>query len=886
MADTFFTDTSEFQAPYDRTYPWPIASFRFDTGYRLDNIAATNWARLSAMLGAGQLRIAIAYCVHIDGAEDAILARMRSLFGRTCPSNRLVLMVDMESGADFAGPGDHTTGANYLLGQLAAYTGSRDRVLAYANRYDYQNNWPGCPPWVKRVTASYGQQDPGSYAWQYTGGGSGDNPPQSYPRQSTPFAGNVDHNVIHRSIGEIERDFAVTTTPPPKVAMGIYPGAVWRGNCANNSGPRGGPAHGLILHVNDGPDISLWGWVNQNSSNMSTTFQVRTDGTVEQYLDTGLVEWCQSDGNRRFGSMEMPTHPNEGMTAAQLESGARVLAWWAHLDGFPLQLTNDPGGEGFGWHGMGGDAWGGHLYCLPLDVTDVLTPGGWLPLRDVTPTSRVASYAADTGLIEFAPPVAITESYTARTVTIGGIEMTPDHRLYVYRSDHSSTKVLQASEIGEVRTNWLVPAQGVLAEQPGCGVGVDLMRLLVWVQADGHYQMKNGRLDHLNFHFRKERKVVRVCELLDALGKDYRVSRRADGTTVVKIYGVDWIRENVLRWLPEKRWTWDLLDASPDEFAAIDGEITDADGYARGDMRVYSTSIRQNADVIQALYVTHGRSAAIHPTPNGWMVQMHIRRHGHALRDTYRTARESTLVGCLTTQDDTILIRQNGRVMVVGNCPGDIRRGQMAGMLARAVAINGGATAAPTPTPTPAPKVDEEAMTPELAAALKGLTDDINTHVNKVASDLAADKNDINGHVNALRDQVTALAATVAARTNDDVNTHVNAVRSDVAALTVTVGQIGQALVAVAARVEGSKDDINTHVNAVRAQITPLGTLLTTPGTGLSDQVTHLRAAVDALHGTATNGQGATADTAAVKIALAEVLTGTPGTVTFKGATA
>lgn len=40
--------------------------------------------------------------------------------------------------------------------------------------------------------------------------------------------------------------------------MGLYPGAVWRGNCANNDGPRASTTRGVVLHVNDGPNVSPW----------------------------------------------------------------------------------------------------------------------------------------------------------------------------------------------------------------------------------------------------------------------------------------------------------------------------------------------------------------------------------------------------------------------------------------------------------------------------------------------------------------------------------------------------------------------------------------------------------------------------------------------------
>lgn len=151
--------------------------------------------------------------------------------------------------------------------------------------------------------------------------------------------------------------------------MAIYPGAVWHGNCRNNSGRRTATTRGLVLHVNDSAqNVSLWNWVNTPSSNMSCHFQVLQGGTVEQYLDTDLWSWCQANGNNAWLSMEMPTVPGIGMTKQQIATAARILAWASKLYGFPLQLTNDPvNGTGFGWHGMGGNSWGGHPGC-PGDI--------------------------------------------------------------------------------------------------------------------------------------------------------------------------------------------------------------------------------------------------------------------------------------------------------------------------------------------------------------------------------------------------------------------------------------------------------------------------------------------------------------------------------------
>lgn len=151
--------------------------------------------------------------------------------------------------------------------------------------------------------------------------------------------------------------------------MAVMPGVVWRGNCSNRGPGLRTRTRGAVLHVNDGPDVSLWSWVNNPSSDMSCHFQVRVDGTIEQYLDTTELSWCQRSGNNDWISIEMPTHPDTGMSSAQIAAAARILAWLHQLYGFPLQLTSDPYGAGLGWHGMGAAAgvdWG-HPDC-PGDI--------------------------------------------------------------------------------------------------------------------------------------------------------------------------------------------------------------------------------------------------------------------------------------------------------------------------------------------------------------------------------------------------------------------------------------------------------------------------------------------------------------------------------------
>jgi len=204
MASTFWADISSWQRPVDASYPYPVLAFRVDWGGGIDDNARANWSHIAA---SSAIKAGIGYVVYKPGQSDAIAARVRGLFGTSCPG-KLAFMVDMESGADFAGPGNHSTDANRLTQLLADYAGNPARVIGYANGGDWASCWPTRPAWLKRVVASYGTQNPGGWAWQFYGGMNYPTP-AGYPRSCKPFGTSVDLNVCLKPLADVLADLGI-----------------------------------------------------------------------------------------------------------------------------------------------------------------------------------------------------------------------------------------------------------------------------------------------------------------------------------------------------------------------------------------------------------------------------------------------------------------------------------------------------------------------------------------------------------------------------------------------------------------------------------------------------------------------------------------------------
>jgi hypothetical protein len=214
VSDSFFADVSSWQPPVDSTYPFPVLSFRIDWGGGIDDNAAKNWAYVR---DHDRMRCGIGYVVFKAGQADAIFNRVKGFFGGKAPA-KLVVMIDMESGGEFAGGGDHSAGANHLAALFAGWLGDPARVIGYANRFDWQQCWPNPPAWLKRITAAYSTLDPGTFGWQYYGGVATNPSPTGYPRSCPPFGSNVDMNVIHRSLSDVLAAFGFVT-PPKEFTM-------------------------------------------------------------------------------------------------------------------------------------------------------------------------------------------------------------------------------------------------------------------------------------------------------------------------------------------------------------------------------------------------------------------------------------------------------------------------------------------------------------------------------------------------------------------------------------------------------------------------------------------------------------------------------------------
>lgn len=333
--------------------------------------------------------------------------------------------------------------------------------------------------------------------------------------------------------------------------------------------------------------------------------------------------------------------------------------------------------------------------CFHPD-TEVLTLGGWKRITDLAPGEMVCQAAPEIGggvALSWVKPTQLTERESPGEIVHlrnEGVDLrvTPEHRMLIFRAQQlnpkgstidSKGRFLPAGGRQGASTRQLVPdvvapeafanarAWASAGRLEGSGTADErILRLAVAVQADGTYTNLKIRLG-----FSKRRKIERLRSLL--LPGEYTESVGSNG----KYQPTTWfalsrdlsaqIRELLT---PIKTLPWWWLQLTADLRCAVIDEARYWDSHRiKGDRSYhYSTSIRSNADVLQALAVSCGHKTRLTATASGWALAVkdrHLTRGGNL---TTKRVPYTGKVVCLSVPSSFVLVRDGGVPVVVGQC--------------------------------------------------------------------------------------------------------------------------------------------------------------------------------------------------------------------------
>lgn len=322
--------------------------------------------------------------------------------------------------------------------------------------------------------------------------------------------------------------------------------------------------------------------------------------------------------------------------------------------------------------------------------TEVLTPKGWVAFKDLQPGERVAQFDPTTKEISFVVPSQIvSHEVNEKLIEFGGekfpyrAKVTQNHRM-INRLDKIDDYKFQLAKDVKPHPKLMAPLAGY--SKNGAEHLTPYERFLIVLQADGflseRYTGVNCGTRPVSFNFAKKRKIERFTELLAQLGFTYKVStdKQVGARKEQQIFKVAVPIDNIL----SKTFDWvDLSNISAvwaaefiEELSHWDGHLPKNTSSNSGNYTYYSSTIKSNVDIVQAVASLCGKNATLsvqidrrsETFSNVHRCYIHDKQEKRMGLVTKTEVDYQGKVYCATVPTGALVIRYQDSVSITGNC--------------------------------------------------------------------------------------------------------------------------------------------------------------------------------------------------------------------------
>lgn len=319
--------------------------------------------------------------------------------------------------------------------------------------------------------------------------------------------------------------------------------------------------------------------------------------------------------------------------------------------------------------------------CFSGD-TEILTEKGFIPFSKYDGVTPVAQVNRETLEMDFVKPLAFkcipnqeVMEHNDRNVSI---KCTLNHRYWLLREKVKSEigEFKDIKLLGESKLNWIKGAYLTNKTK----LSVDETRFLCMCVSDGHFKENKTIPSAVTFLFRKKRKFDRCISIIKSLNLPHSTAYREDyGNYVVYVYSNEFVDSLFKYTTKDKKLIWDHIhdvdfDTYVNECLYWDGTYTKKKGAN------FVSIQEQTCDIMQYMFFTLGRKV-------NKVVQPDTREGRHTLyRLNIPMARGKSPfcrmlpskmdisvkavedVYCVQVPKDTIVLRRNGKIVVLPNC--------------------------------------------------------------------------------------------------------------------------------------------------------------------------------------------------------------------------
>lgn len=334
------------------------------------------------------------------------------------------------------------------------------------------------------------------------------------------------------------------------------------------------------------------------------------------------------------------------------------------------------------------------IHCLTPD-TEILTENGWQNLesfKNNTP-KMCYSYNTETKKIELKDINFFVENeYNGIIYKNEGrrinYAVTDKHQMYVgyrKRDGEIDWRFVNAEDIGTGQRKFITSgfkSDGYeLSEEQK-----NIYRIIMAVQADGYILNYSNTASQVRFHLKKQRKIDRIKKLVESVGCQYNEYVDCEGKTHIKfdskLSGLVTEIMNPNRYMFNyKELPVELLNLKSNDIKDLIIEYLFWDGryenYLKNNHNMIITSTNENTiDMIQAMCSLCGfrSNKKLEKPKNGghsnlWnLVFYDNQTEVLPESNTYTNELYNGTVWCINNDNHTIITRQNGRTVILGNC--------------------------------------------------------------------------------------------------------------------------------------------------------------------------------------------------------------------------
>ena len=314
-------------------------------------------------------------------------------------------------------------------------------------------------------------------------------------------------------------------------------------------------------------------------------------------------------------------------------------------------------------------------HCLD-EETEILTEAGWKSHLTISSSDLVCTMNIETNAFEFNDIKDIIKySYTGDVVNIKSkgldLNITDEHVLvFKNKRTNKNYKELAKELISSKRKTFI---KSGLMKRGGVNISDNYLRLLVWIASDG--SLHNSSLVRIKLE--KTRKIKRLESLLESMNLPYRKIIKEDYVS----FNFNLIKEDFnlssLKPLPKE-----LLNCNKNQLEVILEEYSHTDGKMYNDTLCIWTSKKEEVDLLQSMCITNeyqcnydkriGHGFSKKPNYTLSITKGITRDVTDTSKKSFSQHVEDKLYWCVKVKNGTIIVRRNGKPVVVGNCHGNL----------------------------------------------------------------------------------------------------------------------------------------------------------------------------------------------------------------------